>query len=190
MRFRTKVDVALGVQPWWEKLTRPQPMCRVARRSGRPFYPRTSGRHPAARGFGCAHPEREMITKGRPTWESSATMDRTPRPATAGEPILGAARSRRASPPLVSPRLPPASLVPAGAQPAADAAREASSGVSKYPTGRPSLDPRRRARFYDALAADALGFEADVRALRPRAPRTRAGLRGIHGRLHGRVRMS
>jgi hypothetical protein len=59
------------------------------------------------------------------------------------------------------------SYVPSAmAQPADAAPREAFMAVSRVLTGRPSLDADQAARLYEALAADAPGFAADVQALR------------------------
>ena len=59
------------------------------------------------------------------------------------------------------------SYVPSAiAQPADAAARDAFMVVSLILTGRPSLDADQAGRLYEALAADAPGFPADVQALR------------------------
>lgn len=55
---------------------------------------------------------------------------------------------------------------PVMAQPADAAPREAFMAVSRILTGRPTLDPDQAARLYEALAADAPTFAADVQALR------------------------
>jgi hypothetical protein len=59
------------------------------------------------------------------------------------------------------------SYVPSAmAQPADAAPREAFMAVSRILTGRASLDADQAGRLYEALAADAPGFPADVQALR------------------------
>jgi uncharacterized MAPEG superfamily protein len=55
---------------------------------------------------------------------------------------------------------------PAMAQPADAAPREAFMAVSRILTGRAGLDADQAARLYEALAADAPTFAADVQALR------------------------
>ncbi|MGE0257811.1 MAG: sugar dehydrogenase complex small subunit [Alphaproteobacteria bacterium] len=58
------------------------------------------------------------------------------------------------------------SFVPPGAaQPAGDAGPETFLNISKFLTGRSSLDVGQSARLYEALAADLPKFEADIRAL-------------------------